>query len=212
MVTSCDVVQVWYVVQTICAYQSNLPPPAAPGSRPLLLVTCTTSVLNHLPGTVLVNASLSAKLQSPSARVELDDMRMERGASVAKQNPAPALRPSENLDMIVEHTLEELGTHTLRVSDFVSFTVVLLCVLFGNSQQCVPRESRRKKFSGGLNKNDHRHRTVRRKDTSKVGAGARRKSMLGCVIREHDRSATCYAEGARHFSVAPPTQQSTRKS
>ncbi|CAM9647694.1 unnamed protein product, partial [Sphacelaria rigidula] len=73
------------------------------------------SVLNHLPATVLVNASLSAKLQSPSARVELEDMRMERGASVARQNPAPALQPSENLDMIVEQTLEELGTHTLRV-------------------------------------------------------------------------------------------------
>lgn len=74
------------------------------------------SVLNHLPSTVLLNASLSAKLQSPSAPIDLEDRRMARGASVARANPASALKPAENLDMIVEHQLVELGTHTLRVS------------------------------------------------------------------------------------------------
>lgn len=73
------------------------------------------SVLNHLPGTILVNASLSARLQSPNSRVDLNDMRTERGASVARKNPTPTLHPTENLDMIVEHALEDLGTHTLRV-------------------------------------------------------------------------------------------------
>ncbi|CAM9331025.1 unnamed protein product [Ectocarpus fasciculatus] len=66
--------------------------------------------------TVLVDASLSAKLQSPTGRVDLEDRRTARGASVSRPNPAPLLSPSENLDMIVEHTLEELGTHTLRVT------------------------------------------------------------------------------------------------
>ncbi|CAN0568216.1 unnamed protein product, partial [Ectocarpus sp. 12 AP-2014] len=77
--------------------------------------TAYISVLNHMSTTVLVNASLSAKLQSPTGRVDLEDRRMARGASVYRPNPAPLLSPSENLDMIVEHTLEELGTHTLRV-------------------------------------------------------------------------------------------------
>ena len=74
-------------------------------------------MLNHLPSTVLANASLTAKLQSPTGRVDLEDKRTARGASVSRPNPAPLLAPAENLDMIVEHTLEELGTHTLRVSE-----------------------------------------------------------------------------------------------
>eukprot|EP00903_Cladosiphon_okamuranus_P010481 g9916.t1 len=69
-----------------------------------------------MPTTVLANASLTAKLQSPTGRVDLEDKRTARGASVSRPNPAPLLGPSENLDMIVEHTLEELGTHTLRVT------------------------------------------------------------------------------------------------
>lgn len=73
------------------------------------------SVLNHMASTVLANASLTAKLQSPSGRVDLEDRRTARGASVSRPNPAPSLGPSDNLDMIVEHTLQELGTHTLRV-------------------------------------------------------------------------------------------------
>ncbi|CAM9247688.1 unnamed protein product [Scytosiphon promiscuus] len=78
--------------------------------------TAYISVLNHMSSTVLVNASLSAKLQSPTGRADLEDRRMARGASVSRPNPAPLLSPSENLDMIVEHTLGELGTHTLRVT------------------------------------------------------------------------------------------------
>ncbi|CAM9665395.1 unnamed protein product [Ectocarpus sp. 12 AP-2014] len=78
--------------------------------------TAYISVLNHMSTTVLVNASLSAKLQSPTGRADLEDRRTARGASVSRPNPAPLLSPSENLDMIVEHTLEELGTHTLRVT------------------------------------------------------------------------------------------------
>lgn len=81
---------------------------------------------------MLLNASLSAKLQSPSAPVDLEDRRMARGASVARPNPASALKPAENLDMIVEHQLVELGTHTLRVSArgsaFVCFSSGVFCV------------------------------------------------------------------------------------
>eukprot|EP00752_Nemacystus_decipiens_P010921 g9705.t1 len=69
-----------------------------------------------MPSAVLANASLTAKLQSPTGRMDLEDKRTSRGASVSRPNPAPLLGPSENLDMIVEHTLEELGTHTLRVT------------------------------------------------------------------------------------------------
>ena len=72
-------------------------------------------MLNHLPTTMLLNTSLSAKLQSPSNRIDLQDRRMARGAGSPRPNPAPCLNPSENLDMIVEQTLEELGMHTLRV-------------------------------------------------------------------------------------------------
>lgn len=67
--------------------------------------------------TVLVNTSLSAKLQSPTGRVDLEDRRTARGASVSRPNPAALLSPRENLDMIVEHKLKELGTHTLRVRE-----------------------------------------------------------------------------------------------
>lgn len=105
----------------------HLRPPSPPISRymypsQLARVRCEhRSVLNHLPSTVLVNASLSAKLQSPGEREDLEDRRMARGASVSRPNPAPSLAPTENLDMIVEHTLKKLGTHTLRVRT-VGFT------------------------------------------------------------------------------------------
>ncbi|KAJ1462478.1 hypothetical protein M885DRAFT_505359 [Pelagophyceae sp. CCMP2097] len=70
---------------------------------------------------------VSAKLQAPSAKraVELADTSEERRASAPhatgatmkrKANPAFLLETGENVDLIVEHTLEELGTHTLRVS------------------------------------------------------------------------------------------------
>ncbi|CAN0010089.1 unnamed protein product [Choristocarpus tenellus] len=78
--------------------------------------TAYISVLNQLQSKDLINASLSAKLQSPTDRAELVDVRMARGASTARANPTAALHPSENLDMIVEHTLKELGKHTLRVT------------------------------------------------------------------------------------------------
>ncbi|CAM9429438.1 unnamed protein product, partial [Ectocarpus sp. 13 AM-2016] len=97
--------------------------------------TAYISVLNHMSTTVLINASLSAKLQSPTGRADLEDRRTARGASVSRPNPAPLLSPSENLDMIVEHTLEELGTHTLRVT--VKYHVV------GDPEGSEPRSMRK---------------------------------------------------------------------
>ncbi|CAM9312855.1 unnamed protein product, partial [Phaeothamnion confervicola] len=78
--------------------------------------TAYISVLNHLPGRTLGNVEVNVKLQSPNDRVDLLDRRMERGALSQPLNPAPELQTGENLDMIVEHRLKELGTHTLRVT------------------------------------------------------------------------------------------------
>ncbi|CAM9706999.1 unnamed protein product, partial [Discosporangium mesarthrocarpum] len=78
--------------------------------------TAYISVLNHPQNKPMINTELSAKLQSPSDRTELVDVRMARGAASDRPNPTPVLAPSENLDMIVEHTVLELGTHTLRVT------------------------------------------------------------------------------------------------
>ena len=116
------------------AETSHPRPPTPLGCFPVPLGTPPTvfrndiSVLNHLPSTVLLKASLSAKLQSPSAPVDLEDRRMARGASVARANPASALKPAENLDMIVEHQLVELGTHTLRARGRESAFFLCLCV------------------------------------------------------------------------------------
>jgi trafficking protein particle complex subunit 13 len=81
--------------------------------------TAYVSVLNHLQGRQLLDVEITAKLQSPSRRDDLLDKRSARGGSLQQQqqhtNPAPVLSTGQNLDMIVEHTLAELGTHTLRV-------------------------------------------------------------------------------------------------
>lgn len=97
-------------------------------ARDVSAIAAASSVLNQLPTTTLLNTCLSAKLQSPSNRVDLDDKRMMRGAGSPRPNPAPILRPSENLDMIVEHTLQELGMHTLRVSVRLKyFSITSVC-------------------------------------------------------------------------------------
>ncbi|KAG5189454.1 hypothetical protein JKP88DRAFT_301845 [Tribonema minus] len=77
--------------------------------------TAYISVLNSVD-TPLVDVDMSAKLQTPSAREDLADRRQDRGGGPPPQNPAPLLLNGQHLDMIVEHTLHELGTHTLRVA------------------------------------------------------------------------------------------------
>ncbi|KAJ8599208.1 hypothetical protein CTAYLR_006375 [Chrysophaeum taylorii] len=95
-------------------------------------------------GVTLKDVVVSAKLQSPGSKraVELEDVSAARRAAMdelgmraperwiereaakrpsrRKQNPASRLHPGENVDMIVEHSLIEVGTHTLRIS--VSYT------------------------------------------------------------------------------------------
>ena len=97
------------------------------------------SVLNaeEAPSPTLLEVNVSAKLQAPSAKraVELHDTSERRREEARaegvdpeswrspdmpptrrKRNPASEVLCGENVDMIVEHALEECGTHTLRVS------------------------------------------------------------------------------------------------
>lgn len=73
-------------------------------------------VVNHILRQTLLQVELCAKLQGPSGMMDLADCRLKRGAKHQPPNPAPELPTGQSLDMVVEHRLKELGTHTLRVS------------------------------------------------------------------------------------------------
>jgi trafficking protein particle complex subunit 13 len=71
------------------------------------------SVINGVPDLPYQNVTLSARLQTVNATHDLFDSRAVQGIDSSR---ADVLNTSECLDMVVQHTLSELGTHTLRVT------------------------------------------------------------------------------------------------
>jgi trafficking protein particle complex subunit 13 len=71
------------------------------------------SVINGVPELPYQNVTLSARLQTLNATHDLFDSRAIQGKDSSR---ADILNTSESLDMVVQHTLSELGTHTLRVT------------------------------------------------------------------------------------------------
>lgn len=71
------------------------------------------SVINGVPALPYHNVTLSARLQTLNATHDLFDSRAIQGKD---SGHADILNTNECLDMVVQHTLSELGTHTLRVT------------------------------------------------------------------------------------------------
>lgn len=70
------------------------------------------SVINGIQDIPCLNVTLSARLQTVNATHDLFDSRAIDGQESGRAN---ILNTGESTDMVVQHTLSELGTHTLRV-------------------------------------------------------------------------------------------------
>ena len=77
------------------------------------LFSAYVAVVNGNQDSLFTQVTLSVRLQTTNAIHDLSDSRpvQDEVSGVAK-----VLNPSDALDVVVKHTLTELGTHTLRVS------------------------------------------------------------------------------------------------
>ena len=75
-------------------------------------------VPSHFVDIPLYNVAISVKLTTTNASYDLIDIRPvpDTQSSIAR-----ILQPNDNLDVVISHTLNELGTHTLRAS--VQFSI-----------------------------------------------------------------------------------------
>jgi trafficking protein particle complex subunit 13 len=71
------------------------------------------AVVNGNPDGSLTQVTLSVRLQTANNTHDLTDSRPRPGEF---SGTAKVLNPNESVDVVVKHTLTELGTHTLRVS------------------------------------------------------------------------------------------------
>ena len=75
------------------------------------------AVVNGHQNTPLHSVSLAVRLQTASSVVDLVDVRETFTSGTSKPSSLPrTLKFNESSDVIVQHILHELGTHTLRVS------------------------------------------------------------------------------------------------
>ena len=77
------------------------------------LFSAYIAVVNGNQDSTLVQVSLSVRLQTTNATHDLIDW---RPISNEQSGVSKSLDPNEAVDVVVKHTLTELGTHTLRVS------------------------------------------------------------------------------------------------
>lgn len=78
------------------------------------------AVVNGFANFPFYQVTLSVRLQTNTAVLDLYDIRAT-AANVGQNVTTSVLNFNESSDIIVQHTLNELGTHTLRVS--VSYTL-----------------------------------------------------------------------------------------
>ena len=71
------------------------------------------AVVNGIQDSAFHQVSLAVRLQTANATFDLYDCRASDGIISGQSK---ILNPNENIDMVVQHTLTELGIHTLRVS------------------------------------------------------------------------------------------------
>lgn len=71
------------------------------------------AVVNGIQDSAFHQVSLAVRLQTANATFDLYDCRPSEGITSGQSK---ILNPNENIDMVVQHTLTELGIHTLRVS------------------------------------------------------------------------------------------------
>lgn len=76
------------------------------------------AIVNGFPQVPFYNVVLSVRLQTETSVVELQDTRPTNQIINAQQKTStfPQLNCNESADVLIQHTLSELGTHTLRVS------------------------------------------------------------------------------------------------
>lgn len=78
--------------------------------------TAYIAVVNGYIQAPFYNVNLSVRLQTATTVVDLVDVRSANANSVYNGISIPILGFNESSELIVQHTLNELGTHTLRVS------------------------------------------------------------------------------------------------
>lgn len=78
------------------------------------LFSAYISVVNGLQDYIFSQISLSVRLQTANVTHDLYDSRAIKGEPSI--TVARSLNPNQSIDMVVQHTLGETGTHTLRVS------------------------------------------------------------------------------------------------
>lgn len=78
--------------------------------------TAYIAVVNGYIHAPFYNVNLSVRLQTATTVVDLVDIRSANTNSVYNGISIPILGFNESSELIVQHTLNELGTHTLRVS------------------------------------------------------------------------------------------------
>ena len=78
------------------------------------LFSAFISVVNGVQDVPFKQISMTVRLQTSNATHDLYDSRAAKDELAASQ--ARTLNPNETMDMVVQHTLSELGTHTMRVT------------------------------------------------------------------------------------------------
>lgn len=80
--------------------------------------TAYVAIVNGFPQVPFHNVSLSVRLQTETTVVELQDTRPTNQIlnQQHKTSVFPILNHNDSCDVLIQHVLNELGTHTLRVS------------------------------------------------------------------------------------------------
>lgn len=80
--------------------------------------TAYVAIVNGFPQVPFHNVSLSVRLQTETTVTELQDTRPSNQIINPQQKASvfPILNCNDSCDVMIQHMLSELGTHTLRVS------------------------------------------------------------------------------------------------
>ena len=79
------------------------------------LFSAYIAVVNGNQDSLFTQVTLSVRIQTANATHDLIDCHMRPGEF---SGTAKILNPNDFVDVVVRHTLTELGTHTLRVSGY----------------------------------------------------------------------------------------------
>ena len=80
------------------------------------LFSAYIAVVNGNQDAVFNQVTLSVRLQTANAMQDLSDCYPNKNSNLEQSGSVAVLNINESVDVVVKHTLTELGTHTLRVS------------------------------------------------------------------------------------------------